>query len=335
MTVGVPVGWSVRVAVGVLVTRRSSLAWPWACWWQSRRIIVGVAVGVTVWVGRCGVAVGVLVSAPIIVGVAVGVTVWVRVAVGVLVSASIVVGVAVGVRVAVGGRRGRERLGPCRCGRGVLVSAPIVVGVAVGVRVAVTVAVGVIVWVRVAVGVAVGVRVAVGAATQRAMVLLSNVTAPFRAKTLPVTLAPVVRVALVSTMTLPANALAVPKVAELPTCQNTLQLGPPLLKTTDEFGCGRQRAPYLENEDRIGVALDVEGELSRQLRRRVETVDARREGESAQILTSQIDIACLAGKRVVRNRDIALRLLCDRITGVDRAWSNDDPWGKASNCRTW
>ena len=94
---------------------------------------------------------------------------------------------------------------------------------------AVVVAVGAIV-----VGVAVGVRVAVGAATQRAIVLLSNVTAPFRAKTLPVTLAPVVRVALVSTMTLPANTLAVPKVAELPTCQNTLQLGPPLLKTTDE-----------------------------------------------------------------------------------------------------
>ena len=46
---------------------------------------------------------------------------------------------------------------------------------------------------------------------------------------------PVVKVALVSAITLPARSLAIPNVAELPICQKTLQLGPPLTKTTDEL----------------------------------------------------------------------------------------------------
>ena len=53
--------------------------------------------------------------------------------------------------------------------------------------------------------------------------LVSRVTAPFSAKARPVMVAPVVRVMLVSAMMLPANAVVVPSVAELPTCQNTLQ----------------------------------------------------------------------------------------------------------------
>ena len=53
--------------------------------------------------------------------------------------------------------------------------------------------------------------------------LVSSVTAPLIAKALPVViLAPVVRVMLVLARIFPSNAVAVPRVAELPTCQNML-----------------------------------------------------------------------------------------------------------------
>ena len=52
------------------------------------------------------------------------------------------------------------------------------------------------------------------------IVLLSNVTAPLRAKALPqVSVAPVFSVILVNATILPANAELVPSVAELPTAQ--------------------------------------------------------------------------------------------------------------------
>src|ERR1017187_7248029 len=57
------------------------------------------------------------------------------------------------------------------------------------------------------------------------MVLLSIVTAPFRAMTLPhKSFAPVSMVTLVSAIIFPTNDVVVPRVAELPTCQNTLSL---------------------------------------------------------------------------------------------------------------
>src|ERR1039457_5926494 len=66
--------------------------------------------------------------------------------------------------------------------------------------------------------------------TQTVTVLVSNVTAPFRARTRPETLALVFRVMLVSARMLPASVVPVPRVAELPTCQNTgLQFEPPLM----------------------------------------------------------------------------------------------------------
>ena len=97
--------------------------------------------------------------------------------------------------------------------------------------------------VGVLVGVFVGVfeGVAVGRAqTGTVMVLDSNVTAPSvdtpRAKTLPYTVAPVFNEMSSAAIIVPTNAVAVPRVAELPTCQNTLQPGVPtplLIKTTD------------------------------------------------------------------------------------------------------
>jgi hypothetical protein len=51
------------------------------------------------------------------------------------------------------------------------------------------------------------------------MVFESSVTAPFRARALPDSVAPVVRAMLVSATIFPTNEVVVPRVAELPTCQ--------------------------------------------------------------------------------------------------------------------
>src|SRR5512147_524624 len=67
------------------------------------------------------------------------------------------------------------------------------------------------------------------------MVLVSSVTAPFRARARPDRLAPVARVTLVSARILPANELPAPMVADSPTIQNTLQTPPPLVTTTAEL----------------------------------------------------------------------------------------------------
>jgi hypothetical protein len=54
------------------------------------------------------------------------------------------------------------------------------------------------------------------------IVLVSNVTAPVRAKALPVSAAPVVTVTDAWAMMVPWKIEYVPRVAELPTCQKTL-----------------------------------------------------------------------------------------------------------------
>lgn len=65
--------------------------------------------------------------------------------------------------------------------------------------------------------------------------LVSIVTAPLRARVLPLTFAPVSSVMLVSARILPLNAVVVPRVAELPTCQKILQSCAPLMTRTDEL----------------------------------------------------------------------------------------------------
>ena len=55
------------------------------------------------------------------------------------------------------------------------------------------------------------------------IVLLSSVVAALRARRRPSTVAPVWAVIAVSAKTLPLNVVVVPSVAELPTCQKTLQ----------------------------------------------------------------------------------------------------------------
>ena len=70
------------------------------------------------------------------------------------------------------------------------------------------------------------------AQTGTVMVLLPRVTAPVCARTQPSTLAPVSRVADVSARIVPEKLVVVPRVAELPTCQNTLQACAPFSKST-------------------------------------------------------------------------------------------------------
>ena len=92
------------------------------------------------------------------------------------------------------------------------------------------------VFVFVTTGVLVLVAVGVGVATAqlaRVIELASIVTAPFCARARPDTPALVFSVMLASASTLPTNVVPVPSVAELPTCQNTLQLAAPLISRTD------------------------------------------------------------------------------------------------------
>jgi hypothetical protein len=62
--------------------------------------------------------------------------------------------------------------------------------------------------------------------------LVSSDTAPFCARSLPVTSAPVVSVIDAKARMLPLKSEFVPSVAELPTCQKTLQAWAPLMKLT-------------------------------------------------------------------------------------------------------
>jgi hypothetical protein len=108
----------------------------------------------------------------------------------------------------------------------------VAVGLAVGDDVAVGLAVGDDVAVELAVGDDVAVGVALGdgdAVTQsgRVILLLSRVTAPFLASTRPATVVPVCTATEVNARMLPANVVWVPRVAELPTCQNTLHAWAP------------------------------------------------------------------------------------------------------------
>src|SRR5947199_8957797 len=71
------------------------------------------------------------------------------------------------------------------------------------------------------------------------MILESSVTAAVRANSRPSTAAPVVTVMEAKARMFPLNTEPVPKVAELPTCQNTLAALAPPLKITwrpDEIG---------------------------------------------------------------------------------------------------
>ena len=104
-------------------------------------------------------------------------------------------------------------------------------GVAVATADGATVGVGVAVA-----GPGVGPNVGTGVALavtqlERVIVFVSSVTAPFRARSRPSMNAPVVAVIESSAMMVPLKLDPVPRVAELPICQNTLQACAPPEKT--------------------------------------------------------------------------------------------------------
>lgn len=66
----------------------------------------------------------------------------------------------------------------------------------------------------------------------RIILLLSNVTPPLRAKSRPLTVAPVAALTEVSAITVPTNADPVSRVAELATCQKTLHSDAPPVSST-------------------------------------------------------------------------------------------------------
>ena len=101
------------------------------------------------------------------------------------------------------------------------------VGVGVGVVEVVAVAVGVAV-----VGVGVGVGDEVAQVAGAVIVSSSRVTAPLRASARPAMVSPVFTEIDVRARMLPLKAEFVPRVAELPTCQNTLQAWAPLVRMT-------------------------------------------------------------------------------------------------------
>ncbi len=152
-------------------------------------------------------------------------------------------------------------------------------------------------WVGVAVCLGLAVDVAVGSvgdpAEQAAMetVFVSIVTAPVRAKALPGRMVALVfRVMLADARMLPSNAVPVPRVAELPTCQNTLQPEPLLIMTTDELLAVVSVLPIWKTKSALGLPRALRVSVPVRLSRRRETIDARRERQSAQILTSQVEI---------------------------------------------
>ena len=90
---------------------------------------------------------------------------------------------------------------------------------------------------------------------QMATLLLSIVTAPFRARARPEMFAPVVSVMLESARMFPMKLVPVPSVAELPTCQNTLQLLPlpGLITTMDEPLAVVRELPILKMKSALGL----------------------------------------------------------------------------------
>ena len=93
----------------------------------------------------------------------------------------------------------------------------------------------------------------------RSTVLVSSVTAPVRANVRPNTRAPVVNVMLTCARMLPMKAVPVPSVAELPTCQKTLQLGALAMNSTRAFDEVVSVLPVLKINTGLGLldALSV------------------------------------------------------------------------------
>ncbi len=84
------------------------------------------------------------------------------------------------------------------------------------------------------------------------IVSVSSVTAPFRANTRPSIVTPVVTVMLVNARMVPTKVEPVPSVAELPTCQNTLQDWAPLIRLTKLLDAVVRVEPAWKTQTELG-----------------------------------------------------------------------------------
>ena len=85
----------------------------------------------------------------------------------------------------------------------------------------------------------------------------------------------------------PWNEVVVPRVAELPTCQNNVRVRQTIFENNGRGARGRERAAYLKDEQCIRVAKVVERQRSGQLSGVRKEIDAGSESHSAQVLTSE------------------------------------------------
>jgi hypothetical protein len=84
------------------------------------------------------------------------------------------------------------------------------------------------------------------------IMLLSRVTASFNANNPPSDTAPVLRVMDVDAKIFPTKSVPVPNVAELPTCQKTLQGLAPFTNTTAEFEAVMRVDPIWKTQTLLG-----------------------------------------------------------------------------------
>ena len=110
------------------------------------------------------------------------------------------------------------------------------------------------------------------------MVSSSRVTAPLRASARPVMVSPVCTVIEVRARMVPWKVEPVPIVAELPTCQKTLQAWAPLVRRIVVPVSVPRVERGLEYEDRVRVALRVQGQRTADVQRGGGVVYTGREG---------------------------------------------------------
>ena len=126
------------------------------------------------------------------------------------------------------------------------------------------------------------------------LLLVSIVTAPLRARAAPNIVALVVNVMLASATILPRKAVAVPRVAEAPTCHHTLQDLAPLITLTDEPDAVVSVLPIWKTQTALASPSALRTRFPVNPADESKQYDAWRERHSAQILTSQVVIARLA-----------------------------------------
>ena len=111
-------------------------------------------------------------------------------------------------------------------------------------------------------------------------------------------------------MIVPRNVEPVPSVAELPTCQKTLQACAPLIRLTVLADAVVSVEPAWKTKTAFGSPPRVERQRAGEADRRGGVVDARRQRLAAEVGGDRVGRALARGV-VVRRDEVGLRLLRD------------------------